>query len=325
MTLTRKREQARRLLRLIALLSSEGPLSSAVLAGRLECQQQDIQRDLRLLREEGHRTWRTDERPARYGLHRPWQAETPSTDPVRALVNHALLRLLHHHAPTPSRVYHEALVGLAAQLPPRLREVSRLTLMPPVGSTPRILETVAAAWCYSEPLSFRYRKPGEALARISVADIVFMEINRTNLDWYVFARRHGEEHVKTFHLSRFEDATRLTGQTSPEIGFDPRSELDGAWGIIGGHQHCEITLRFSPDAAPYVQYRSWPGQIAGVSEADGSYRLCLRAPLDRDHVPVEVMAWIRGWGPRVEVLSPASVRGRWLADAHEMLSRYDLQ
>ncbi|MEF2280305.1 WYL domain-containing protein [Deinococcus sp. YIM 134068] len=322
MTVTRKREQGRRLLRLIALLSEEGPLTTAQLAEQLECQPQEVQRDRRLLIREGRDVLRTDERPARYFLARPWHLQEVQNDPVRAVIHHALLRLLHHHAPTPSRLYHETLLELSGHLPARLREMSLRSLTPPSpsGDMPRMLEILAAAWCRGEPVRFVYQKPGGE-PKSSQADVVFMEINRTNLDWYVFARRHGEQQVKTFHLSRFVDVTRLTGEASPEIPFDPRDELDGAWGIIGGQQHCEVTLRFAPDAVPYVAYRHWPGQLHGGMDGP-CYVLRLRAPLNRDDLPVEVMAWIRGWGPRVEVLSPGWVRDLWLEEARELLRRY---
>ena len=159
MTATRKRNQGVRLLRHIRLLSEEGPLSNAELAQQLGCQPQEVQRDRRLLRAEGHLILDTGERPVRYVLQHPWRAATGSPEPVRAVVTHALLRLLRHHAPTPSRVYHEALLSLTEQLPPRLQAVSRQSLTPPQGNTPRILETVAAAWCYGEAIEFLYQKP----------------------------------------------------------------------------------------------------------------------------------------------------------------------
>lgn len=322
MTVTRQRNQGARLLRHIRLLSEEGPLTTAELATLLDCQPQEVQRDRRLLIAEGHPIWQTEERPARYGLEHPWRAATVSPEPVRAVVTHALLRLLRHHAPTPSRVYHEALLSLTEQLPPRLQAVARQALTPPQGSTPRILETVAAAWCYGEALEFLYQKPTQSAPAWGVADVAFMEINRSNLDWYVFARRRGEVKVKTFHLSRFQDARRLTAQPSPDLTFDPRSELDGAWGIIGGQQHCEVNLRFTPDAAPYVHYRRWPGQLEGAQQENGGYLLRLNAPLDRNNLPVEVMAWIRGWGARVEVVSPLWLRQQWLAEARQVSERY---
>lgn len=143
----------------------------------------------------------------------------------------------------------------------------------------------------------------------------------------MFARRQGEEKVKTFHLSRFQDARQLTDQASSDqhcsdLAFDPRTELDGAWGIIGGQQHCEVTLIFTPDAAPYVNYRRWPGQLEGQKQDGGHYLLRLNAPLDRHNLPVEVMAWIRGWGARVEVVSLLWLRQQWLAEARQVGERY---
>ncbi|ABF44233.1 Transcriptional regulator, DeoR family (plasmid) [Deinococcus geothermalis DSM 11300] len=268
-----------------------GGCSCSPCSARQRCQPREVQRDLRLLRSEGWDVLQTNERPARSFLARPWSAQEVANDPVRAVIHHALLRLLHHHAPTPSRLYHETLLELSGQLPARLREVSLRSLTLPAGDTPRTLETLAAAWCWGEPVRFTYRKPREE-PKTGEADVVFMEINRDNLDWYVFARRRGEGQVKTFHLSRFLDAARLTTETSPEIAFDPRRELDSAWGIIGGRQHCEVALRFAPEAVPYVAHCVWPGQVTG--EMDGAhYLLRLKAPLNREHLSVEVMVWIR--------------------------------
>lgn len=319
MKVTRQRDQATRLPELLRLLREEGPLSKPDLAQRLGCQLQTVQRDIRFLREQGHAIYNTEVRPQKHGIHGP-QLEVQPLDPVRAVVQHALQRLLHHHAPTPSRVYHETLVQLGAQLPARLREVSQKSLTPPSGDTPRILETVAAAWCYAQPIRFTYQKPGKA-PESGEAHVVYMEVNRNNLDWYVFCQRLGESKVKTFHLSRFLEASRLQSQTSPDIPFDPREELDDAWGIIGGKEYCEITLRFDPDATPYVAYRRWPGQIS--AQMDGPhYLLKLRAPLAHNQFPLEVMAWIRSWGPRVELISPLHLREAWLNEAREISSRY---
>ncbi|MFC3862786.1 helix-turn-helix transcriptional regulator [Deinococcus antarcticus] len=314
MSITRKRSQGPRLLRHIRLLQNE-VLTSAQLAERLECTQQEIQRAHRLLRAEG---WNVQEtgRPRRYFLTPEPAADN---DPVSSVITHALLRMLHHHAPTPSRLYHRAALELSQSLPERLR--NQVPLDTPQGDTPRILEILATAWCWGQAVEFSYLKPDEQQPKRSVGDVVFMEINRTNLDWYVFIRRRGEEQVKTFHLSRFVDAQRRQDDLSPPIPFDPRDELDGAWGIIGGREHCEITLRFAPDAVRYVVHRHWPGQLSGRFEGD-AYLLTVRAPLNHQKLPLEVLAWIRSWGPRVEVVGPESVRTLWLAEARELVAKY---
>lgn len=319
MTITRKRDQRVRHPELLRLLRDDGPLSKPELARRLNCQLQTVQRDLRFLKTQGHPIYDTEERPARHGLH-PSPPGHQDLDPVRAVVQHALQRLLHHHAPTPSRVYHETLMQLTGQLPARLRHISQKALTPPSGETPRILETIAAAWCYAQPIRFTYQKPSHAPER-GEAHVIFMEVNRNNLDWYVFCQRVGEQKVKTFHLSRFQDVTRLTHQTSPDIPFDPRQELDGAWGIIGGDQHSDLKLRFDPEVVPYVAYRSWPGQLHAHMDGE-HYVLTVRAPLAHNQFPFEVMAWIRSWGPRVELISPLNLREAWLQEAREIMRRH---
>ena len=316
---TRKRSQGQRLLRLIRLLETDR-LTSAQLAEQLDCTQQEVQRDLRLLRAESWDVGETEKRPKRYFLS---PDATPLSDPVRSVITHALLRMLHHHAPTPSRLYHRAALDLVAQLPERPREVALQSLGAVSNDTSRILETVAAAWCWGQPLRFSYHKPNALQSKEAVGDVVFMEISRSNLDWYVFIRRRGEEVVKTFQLSRFTDATRLENETSPDIPFDPRAQLGGAWGIVGAGTGplCIVTLRFLPEALPWVAYRPWPGQISAQRMADGHYLLQIAAPI-QGQWPLELLAWIRSWGPRVDVLSPPNVREKWLAEASELLFRY---
>lgn len=315
MTITRHRSQGTRLLRLIKLLEQEA-YSSARLAQILGCTQQEIQRDLRLLRLQQWSLRETSSRPKQYFLA-PKLA--PRIDPVRAVVTHGLLRMLHHHTPLPSRIYHHAAQELAQTLPERIRALSPMAASE--GNTPQILEALAAAWVYGEAVEFSYLKPTAIQPKRSVGDVVYMELGRNNLDWYVFIRRRGEEKVKTFHLSRFKDAVWRRGETSPAIPFDPSKELDGAWGIIGGREKCVIELLFPPESVAYVVYRRLPGQIAGVMQGD-CYHLTIHAPLNSNGLPVEVMSWIRSWGSRVKILSPQWLKDEYLQELRETLLLY---
>ncbi|GGJ78423.1 helix-turn-helix transcriptional regulator [Deinococcus aquiradiocola] len=315
--MNRKRDKTRRITQLPNLLTE--PRTVAELATYFGCQHQEIQRDLRDLRSHGLDIQKSQGRPPLY--HCLPQEKTAQTAPVRAVITHAMLRLLHHHAPTPSRIYHQALTELADQLPERLRSVSSLALTAPSGDTPRVLETIAAAWCWGQPVRFLYKKPNTPAPTWNTLHILFMEISRSNHDWYIIGRRPNDSSTRTFLLSRMLDAERLTDQTSPEQFYDPRQDLDGAWGIIGGVERCRIELRFHPDVHDWIADRQWPGQRASHRDEAGYYHLILEAPLHRNGVPVEILTWIRGWAHNVDVVSPPWLRARWLAEAQTLLER----
>lgn len=48
---------------------------------------------------------------------------------------------------------------------------------------------------------------------------------------------------------------------------------------------------------------------------DGSLEVAITAGTTNDNFPLELLSWGQSWGPRVEVLEPASLRERWLAEA----------
>lgn len=324
------RRQARRILQLIQVLSKENTQTAKQLAQRLECSELNIRRDIELLKKENCSIHESDTRPTYYSLEHPWKTETAELDPVQALIKHGTLRLLHHHAPTPSQPYYQELLALLAKLPKHIQTVSSKGLGKPktdsIDKDTRHLEKVATAWYDQQDIRFWYQKPTSDAPKQREATIVFMEISRINLDWYIFAREKNEQRIKCFLLSRMTFVESIGDNDSDPIEFDPKKELNGAWGVIGSASRCTITLRFSVDATPFVKDHDWPGKIHQKShlETDGCYILVLSAPRMNDNtVSVEVMAWIRGWGPRVEIVSPKWLRKVWLDEAKQLLKRYD--
>ena len=58
------------------------------------------------------------------------------------------------------------------------------------------------------------------------------------------------------------------------------------------------------------------------NEADGSKTATIKAGVDSTGLPLELLVWIRGWGPNVDVLKPEALRTRWLEDCREVVRRY---
>jgi hypothetical protein len=53
---------------------------------------------------------------------------------------------------------------------------------------------------------------------------------------------------------------------------------------------------------------------------DGSVNVTIRTGADHEGFPSEVFPWVQGWGAEVQVLAPAILRERWLADARHIIT-----
>lgn len=95
--------------------------------------------------------------------------------------------------------------------------------------------------------------------------------------------------------------------TVPE-DFEPEVYFEGGFGIwrVDDPDDLEtITLAFDDSAARTAMERDWPGEVSWDELADGRQMLTLRQAITDTFV-----AWLLGWGSRVEILAPDSLRTR---------------
>lgn len=313
---SRTTAKARRLAELVEKLRLK-PRSVAELAAEFEVTQRTIQRDLHELHAMGHGL---NEREARYEL----PSSPGALNDVEALAVHSATRMLVHTA-IGERHYVAALEKLARQLPEPARStltasVERLEPRP----DDRILDLVAQAWFQGRVLRCRYHSASSGTMRTNEYEIYFYEVNRRNLEPYVVAyeRLHARE-VRTYKLARMERA-RLTDESyAIPAAFDPHAHLEGAWGVVVG-EPVRILLRAAPQVAFWFrEQRGNERQLRIVSELDdGSLEVELHANLAADGDVHELTSFLLGWGPAIEVLSPASVRERVAGDLRAAAARY---
>lgn len=321
--------KTRRLFTLVELLARK-PRSTRELADYFGVQVRNIQRDLEDLREmdvglvsEG----RLYSIPRRRG----------SLGAAQALAAHAATRLLYHHAPARNRHYLEALHTIASDLPGHVRAVLDRSTEDVLTRTQaeasieqrleRHLETVALAWFNRQAIRFDYVAPGgSGTVRENIVEVYFVELARDTLAPHVigFERNHHRA-VQTFRLARMASLQTLSGSSyEVPVDFDPRAYLGDAWGVVGGAhgQTMTVRLRFEPDAAYQVLEGGYPNLSLGPMHSDGSLDVEVRAGVDPRGLPGQLMPWILGWGPRVEVLGPEPVRAQWLSEVREVVTRY---
>ncbi|MEF2278539.1 WYL domain-containing protein [Deinococcus sp. YIM 134068] len=311
-------DRAKRLTELEAKLRL-APHTTAQLAGAFGVTRRSIQRDLDALREMN----RDVIRDGRGAYHIPTRGR--ALRPVEALAIYSAVRLLHHHAPGTSGHYLSALETISQGLPQHLRHLLHASLLDTgaAHASDRALDLIAAAWMNREALRFDYRRPNGEVERGNELHVYFVEISRDNLAPYAIGletRHRGA--VRTFKVSRMDHLARLPGGYEIPDSFNPRDYLTDAWGVIGGGQPITVRVRFAPEAAYRVREGGYPNTTL-LPREDGSVELDIRACPDRSGLPRELIPFLLGWGPRVEVLSPPHVRAHWLGELRAALARHD--
>jgi proteasome accessory factor B len=127
---------------------------------------------------------------------------------------------------------------------------------------------------------------------------------------YVVGFSHHHQSVRTLGLDGVV-RVRWLRKESFEIpaDFDVDRIIGGAFGLIAGAT-TEVRLRFAAGVARYVRRRRWhPSQR--LSEVEGGLEMELRVDGTK-----ELSSWILGFGSKVEVLQPATLRSE-IAREHQ--------
>jgi len=326
--------KADRLLSILLLLQARGRLTGRELAERLEVSMRTLHRDMEALSAAGVPVFA--ERGARGGwrLDEGWRTRVPGLDAaeLRALLM-AQPRVVGDARL--ARAAERALEKLMAALPASLRaqaaSIQQRLLVDTTGwsGTPEdlsALEVVQEAVAGDRRLEIRYwprgREPG---ARV-VDPLGLVAKGST---WYLVART--PDGYRTYRVSRIESARLL------EQGFARPAEFDLAacWKasteeLRRGRKRYEATLRVAPEvASSFQRWRGAPAsreageraREAGAEpgrQAGGDDRITLTVPFEDEEQAAFVAL---GFGPRVEVVAPASLRERVSADHAAALTR----
>jgi predicted DNA-binding transcriptional regulator YafY len=131
---------------------------------------------------------------------------------------------------------------------------------------------------------------------------------------YVIGHASWFDAVRTFKVERILEAELLEEGFEVPEGFDGQGLLAGAWGVWFGEEAQEVVLRFVPGVATRrVKETIWHTSQELEELPGGGCELRVRVD-----EPREMVHWIRGWGPQVEVLAPAWLREQVAREAGEV-------
>jgi predicted DNA-binding transcriptional regulator YafY len=120
---------------------------------------------------------------------------------------------------------------------------------------------------------------------------------------YLASRSHHHGEVRTFALDGFREVEWLKGdRVEYPADYRPEQLTEGAFGMIRG-EPTSVRILFDPKVARYVQRRQWHPTQRFRRTPDGGVEMTMDV-----HGTTEVLSWILGFGDRVSVLGPSTLR-----------------
>jgi predicted DNA-binding transcriptional regulator YafY len=164
----------------------------------------------------------------------------------------------------------------------------------------QIFELLARAVTKREEVSFAYHKMGGD--HPEPRTVHPYHLGCIENQWYLFAHDTARDAVRTFALPRVSDVTRTGGTFRRPRDFSLAKVLDGSFAVFAGKSPRPVRLLFRGTAARLVAERNWHDSQK-ITSSGGRVELSLRVGLSPD-----LVAWILGWGPEVEVIEPVELR-----------------
>ena len=147
--------------------------------------------------------------------------------------------------------------------------------------------------------TFNYYKPNGTTFRMADPIKIYTESGR----WYLIAKDHRDNRVKTFNLSKIKDFKHSSlPYTLTDDMLNAADELTSIWSSIDKKEEV-VKLYISPEAAPYIRdIKLHKTQIIEDEHHDGGMEV---------HCTIthrlEILPQIKYWLPRVHILEP-----KWL-------------
>ena len=85
--------------------------------------------------------------------------------------------------------------------------------------------------------------------------------------------------------------------------YDPKALFTSGFGLHGAEDWTEPVIKVYPEIAYFIGRAEWHESQSVERDADGGFTLRLRVKGTQ-----ELHAWLRSWGPSVEVLGPPELR-----------------
>jgi predicted DNA-binding transcriptional regulator YafY len=180
----------------------------------------------------------------------------------------------------------------------------------------RNLAAVTDAWARRRWLRLSYRSAGRNRSKEVVVAPYVLEPSAAGFATYVIGYSRTHSDIRTFKVERIVSADMLPEAFDLPPDFDFEKLLSSAWGIIWG-EGVQVRLRFAADVAWRVRETKWHPSQQIDELPDGAVELTMSVAS-----MMELGRWVRGWGDKVEVIAPDSLRQELREEALRIARNY---
>lgn len=133
---------------------------------------------------------------------------------------------------------------------------------------------------------------------------------------YLGGYAHNRGALRLFLVDRVRGVETTRERFEVPAEFSVEQLTGGAFGLVS-EEPLAIRVRFAPEVAHLAGERVWHPSQRAETHADGSVTLALEAG-----GRTEILAWLYGFVPHVEVLAPAELRTAFVAGLQAALERH---
>ncbi len=186
----------------------------------------------------------------------------------------------------------------------------------------QVWETLIEAWMKGMVVRIHYQKARKHDLDVYDIAIYWFEPAILSDGTYVIAWSFDRVDLRTFKTDRIHHAEILredVGLIERRSKYSLLDLLKHSWGIWYGQEdiHQVFELRFPPHVANRVMEQVFHPNEQKTVQSDGS--VLWRAKLAGE---LEILSWVRSWGPDVQVLAPENFKQRIIADLRHALNIY---
>ncbi len=302
------------------IAGNPGGITARELAGKCQVNVRTIYRDIEDLERAGVPLW---EERHKYGIESAHFLPPISLTVPEAVQIFLALRLLLQFSRRYSMDVANLFLKLGPAVPAPLRqEISKASSwMLNFSSEPRLarnLSLLGQAWVSRQRARIAYCSIEAESPTSRIIEPYFIEPAAAGRSSYVIAYCCLKNEIRTFKVERIE-SVYLTGEyyEIPE-DFDANKYLSPSLGIIVTHEEAKsVNLRFKPELARIIGESVWHPSQELKKKPDGS----LLMKMTVNETP-ELVSWILGWGDRVEVIGPESLRSTIKKKVEKMAAVY---
>lgn len=322
--MTRGMRKAERLIELERLLTqSQAGLTITDLAGRMGVDRTTIWRDLNELGTSGVPILELEDN--RYTIDRVHYLSNVRLNATESLMLYLAARRLSRHTrfarPAVTSALEKLSVALRQPMTERIQAAAARIMgeqPPPDLEKEKAIETVVRGWMEGLRVKIWYRKLRADQTRVYVVSPYLVEPSIWGDGAYLIGYSDHHDGLGTFKIERIQRAALINETFEMPADLNEDELLRHAWGIwYGEEEPTTVRLRFSSWVADRVRESVWHPTQRITALPDGGCEWA--AEVD---ATIEMVPWIRGWGPDCEVLEPDDLRARIAEDMRRAAAQY---